>query len=67
MKKQVCVRTYETNYSGYANNPCADGNCGTLNDFLKKGWTVVMVTPKPHYNEYIIEKEYADSKEETSK
>ena len=30
---------------------------GELNDCLNDGWKVVMVTPKPDYNEYIIEKE----------
>jgi hypothetical protein len=31
-----------------------------LNSALKEGWKVVMVTPKPEYNEYILEKEFAD-------
>lgn len=57
MIKQKCVRTYEVNYSGYNNNPCATVNCEYLNSLLEKGWKVVMVTPKSNYNEYIIEKE----------
>ncbi len=63
MIKQLCVRTYEENYCGYKNNPCAKENCEALNSFLEKGWKVVFVTPKPEYNEYIIEKEIKDSKE----
>ncbi|MBP5751425.1 MAG: hypothetical protein J6W60_01015 [Treponema sp.] len=31
-----------------------------MNSALKEGWKVVMVTPKPGYNEYILEKEFAD-------
>ena len=54
MIKQYCVRTYEVNYSGYQMNPCGKVNCEYLNSFLEKGWRVVMVTPKPKYNEYII-------------
>lgn len=57
MKEQKCVRTYEVNYSGCQMNPCARENCEYLNDHLKQGWKVVMVTPKSNYNEYIIEKE----------
>ena len=49
MTKQLCVRTYE-DYS----------TCETLNSYLDDGWKVVMVTPKPKYNEYIIEKEEKD-------
>ena len=64
MIKQYCVRTYEVNYSGYKMNPCGEVNCGYLNSFLEKGWKVVMVTPKPNYNEYIIEKEIKDSEVE---
>ena len=61
MVKQRCVRTYEVNYSGYNNNPCATPNCEHLNSFLEKGWKVVMVTPKSNYNEYIIEKEVKEN------
>lgn len=57
MIKQFCVRTYDEN--GY-DNPCTEDNCKELNSALGKGWKVVMVTPKPEYNEYIIEKEFAD-------
>ena len=57
MIKQYCVRTYEENYSGFQNNPCAKVNCEVLNSFLNKGRKVVVVTPKSNYNEYIIEKE----------
>lgn len=60
MIKQFCVRTYEVNYSGFQMNPCGKVNCEYLNSFLEKGWKVVMVTPKPDYNEYIIEKEIED-------
>ena len=60
MTKQYCVRTYEENYSGFQNNPCMRENCELLNDYLADGWKVVMVTPKPRYNEYIIEKEVKD-------
>lgn len=57
MKEQYCVRTYETNFSDFQNNPCGKLNCEVLNSYLDKGWKVVMVTPKPGYNEYIIERE----------
>lgn len=63
MIKQYCVRTYEQDYCGYQSNPCGAVNCEVLNSYLTKGWKVVMVTPKPKYNEYIIEKEIVDSKE----
>ena len=56
MIKQYCVRTYETIYSRYSNNPCE-----TLNSYLNEGWKVVMVTPMSNCNEYIIEKEVEDS------
>lgn len=62
MTKQLCVRTYEVNYSGYQNNPCCTVNCELLNSYLEKGWKVIMVTPKTHYNEYIIEKTFEDKK-----
>ena len=64
MIKQYCVRTYEENYCGYQNNPCGKVNCEYLNSFLEKGWRVVMVTPKPKYNEYIIEIEEKDKEVE---
>jgi len=64
MIKQYCVRTYEENYCGYQNNPCGKVNCEFLNSYLEEGWKVVMVTPKPKYNEYIIEKEIKDSEVE---
>ena len=64
MTKQHCVRTYEENYSGFQNNPCAKANCETLNSYLNEGWKVVMVTPKSNYNEYIIEKEVEGSEVE---
>ena len=60
MIKQKCVRTYEVNYSGFNNNPCAKVNCEALNSYLIDGWKVILVTPKPKYNEYIIEKEFKD-------
>lgn len=63
MVEQKCVRTYEVDYSGYSNNPCAAANCEYLNSFLKEGWKVVMVTPKSNYNEYIIEKEVENDKD----
>ena len=63
MTKQCCVRTYEVNYSGYRNNPCGKENCELLNSYLENGWKVIVVTPKSNYNEYIIEKEIKDSKE----
>ena len=47
MTKQYCVRTYEENYSDFQNNPCGKVNCEILNSYLKYGWKVVMVTPKP--------------------
>ena len=56
MTEQKCVRTYEINYSGYQSNPCAKVNCEALNSYLQHGWKVILVTPKPNYNEYIIEK-----------
>lgn len=53
MTKQYCVRTCEAKF----NDPYGKENCEVLNSYLKDGWKVVMVTPKPRYNEYIIEKE----------
>ena len=64
MIRQQCVRTYEVNYSDYQMNPCGKVNCEFLNSYLGKGWKVVMVTPKPNYNEYIIEKEIKDNEVE---
>jgi hypothetical protein len=64
MIKQYCVRTYEENFVGFQNNPCGKVNCEVLNSYLEKGWKVVMVTPKPKYNEYIIEKEIKDKEVE---
>lgn len=55
MVVQKCVRTYELYYGG--DNYLTKNDCNELNDYLNNGWRVVMVTPKPHYNEYIIEKE----------
>ena len=55
MVKQKCVRTYELPY--YKDTCRTRDNCNELNDCLNDGWKVVMVTPKPDYNEYIIEKE----------
>ena len=57
MTKQFCVRTYDSNAYDY---PWSKDNCNELNLALKEGWKVVMVTPKPDYNEYILEKEFAD-------
>lgn len=57
MIKQFCVRTYDENAYGYKQSK---DNCKELNSALEAGWKVVMVTPKPEYNEYIIEKEFAD-------
>lgn len=64
MTVQKCVRTYEESYSDYQNNPCATVNCDYLNSYLEKGWKVVTVTPKPKYNEYIIEKEIKEKEEQ---
>lgn len=63
MIKQKCIRTYETNYSGFNNKPCAKANCDVLNSYLDGGWKVILVTPKPKYNEYIIEKEVKDKED----
>ena len=58
MTKQFCVRTYDKNAcNGYL---WSEDTCNELNLALKEGWKVVMVTSKPEYNEYIIEKEFAD-------
>lgn len=57
MIEQFCVRTYNENAYGYSESKF---NCNELNSALEVGWKVVMVTPKPEYNEYIIEKEFAD-------
>ena len=54
MIKQRCVRTYDKNAYGYNESKF---NCDELNSALEEGWKVVMVTPKPEYNEYILEKE----------
>lgn len=53
MKEQRCVRTYEIEYT----DPCNKSNYEELNKYLDWGWKVVMVTSKPGYNEYIIERE----------
>ena len=53
MKEQFCVRTYEKEPT----DPCDKSNYEELNKYLNCGWNVVMVTPKPGYNEYIIERE----------
>lgn len=57
MIKQFCLRTYDTNTYGYFESKY---NCDELNSALKEGWKVVMVTPKLGYNEYILEKKFAD-------
>lgn len=57
MIEQRCVRTYDANEYGYHR---AEDNCRELYSALGAGWKVVMVTPKPNYNEYILEKEFAD-------
>ena len=61
MTEQKCVRTYETNYISYNNNPCSESNCAELNSYLKEGWKIITVTPKERYNEYIIEREIDNS------
>ena len=66
MRKQKCVRTYHG--AGYK----AEVGCRDLNSYLECGWEVVMVIPvsssdKYVVNEYIIEKECDDSKEEIEK
>ena len=53
MKEQFCVRTYEKEPT----DSCDKSNYEELNKYLNRGWKVVMVTPKPGYNEYIIERE----------
>lgn len=57
MIKQRCVRTYDMDAFGHL---WTKDNCEELNSALEAGWKVVMVTPKPEYNEYILEKEFAD-------
>ena len=53
MVVQKCVRTYDLDCS---RNACSTTNCEELNNYLNEGWTVVTVTSKSNYNEYIIEK-----------
>ena len=57
MKEQYCVRTYDIYNNEVQNNNSEKSNYEVLNSYLDKGWEVVMVTPKPGYNEYIIERE----------
>ena len=57
MKEQYCVRTYDIDNNEVQNNNSEKSNYEVLNSYLDKGWEVVMVTPKPGYNEYIIERE----------
>ena len=52
MKEQYCVRTYDID-----DNNSEKSNYDVLNSYLDRGWKVVIVTPKPGYNEYIIERE----------
>lgn len=59
-KKQICIRTFPSSFI----NPTK-----TLNEYLQKGYIVVMCNPfsaeKPNAygNEYILEKEVADNGE----
>ena len=57
MKEQYCVRTYDIDNNEVQNNNSEKSNYEVLNSYLDKGWEVVIVTPKPGYNEYIIERE----------
>lgn len=57
MKEQYCVRTYDINDNEVQNNNNEKSNYEVLNSYLDRGWKVVMVTPKPGYNEYIIERD----------
>ena len=57
MKEQRCVRTYDIDNNEVQNNNSEKSNYEVLNSYLDKGWEVVIVTPKPGYNEYIIERE----------
>ena len=57
MKEQYCVRTYDIDNNEVQNNNSEKSNYEILNSYLDKGWEVVIVTPKPGYNEYIIERE----------
>ena len=56
MIEQKCVRTY------HEEGCIAEVGCRELNAYLKSGWKVVIVTPSPSLdkyiiNEYIIERE----------
>ena len=57
MKEQRCVRTYDIDNNEVQNNNSEKSNYEVLNSYLDKGWEVVIVKPKPGYNEYIIERE----------
>ena len=56
MKEQYCVRTYDIDNNEVQNNSDKSSH-DVLNSYLDRGWKVVMVTPKPGYNEYIIERD----------
>ena len=64
MTEQKCVRTYDFDVS---RNQTTSGCCKELNSYLEKGWKLVMVTPKPDYNEYIIEREVDAGRKELLK
>ena len=57
MKEQYWVRTYDIDNNEVQNNNSEKSNYEILNSYLDRGWKVVMVTPKPGYNEYIIERD----------
>lgn len=63
MTEQFCVRTYDINDNEVQNSNSEKSNYEVLNSYLDRGWKVVMVTPKPGYNEYIIEREINISQE----
>ena len=53
--KDVCIKCCRE--LKVQNNNNEKSNYEVLNSYLDRGWEVVMVTPKPGYNEYIIERE----------
>lgn len=57
MKEQLCVRTYDIDNNEVQNNNSDKSSHDVLNSYLIRGWKVVIVTSKPGYNEYIIERE----------
>lgn len=53
MMEQKCVRTYDRNRGTHSDTDC----CEELNSYLKDGWTIVCVTSKADFIEYIIKRE----------